>query len=633
MERLNILLVGDTPRLAEAREAVADDPVVETVLARTAHEALDCVAEQVFGAILLDLGRDAAMMDAASRIRRVPHGTRVPLMLLGSRIDGLQLASALGPVDFLVPPVTPGMLRARLRFLADLQGVHGSGHPDAACPADGDHFRALSRSAPIAVFQLDSDGRCLYTSPRWEATTGQSAAAAEGLGWAEALGAGHAERVLASWRRAVADDVAWDEELPIGSNDNGGRRWLSVKASPVHSPAGRTIGHVGTVQDVTDCREAERRRQDAERQKDEFLAMLAHELRNPLAAIGNAASVARTPGLEARRDWSLTVISRQVGQLARLIDNLTDAARVTLGKIELRTERVDLAQVLRLAVDAAQSDMSPRRQQVELACDAERLPVLGDPARLEQVFLNVLSNASRYSPPETCVHVTAGRAAGWVTVGVRDEGVGLEPAMLSRVFDLFVQAPSKLDRSQGGLGIGLSLARRLVELHGGTIIAHSDGPGRGTEFVVRLPEALASEDQHATASEPSRDAPRQRTALIVDDNVDAAEALGLLLESAGIRVVTAHDGAAALARVAEARPDFVLMDLGLPVLDGYEVASRLRAQPEFRDLMLVAVSGYGSEQDQRRSAAAGFDHHLVKPVDCEALFRILGEPQRRAGSA
>jgi signal transduction histidine kinase/FixJ family two-component response regulator len=404
------------------------------------------------------------------------------------------------------------------------------------------------------------------------------------------------------------------------------KRWLYVKASPILADHGESIGHVGTVEDITARKQTEEQLIDADRRKDEFLAMLAHELRNPLAAIGNAALVARSPGLEHKREWSMDVIGRQVGQLSKLIDDLMDASRVRLGKIELRRDRLDLTGILQRAVDAVLPDADARRQTIVRQLPAAgAVCVVGDTTRLEQVFVNLLSNAIKFSHDNGVITVSAHYEHDEILIRVRDNGIGLDPATADRIFDLFVQGHMSLDRAQGGLGIGLSLARRLTELHGGTVAARSDGPGFGSEFLVTLPATTADPlvESRADGLPGALREVRNKRVLVVDDNVDAASALGLLLESAGFSVLLAHDGQVALTRAAESRPDIVLMDLGLPVLDGYQVAAALRSQPGGSDLMLVAVSGYGPGQDYGRAATAGFDHHLVKPVDCVALLHLL----------
>jgi PAS domain S-box-containing protein len=656
MERVKVLVVDDTPQNLVTLEAVLDDGSIEVSGVRSAREALRAVLEHEFAAILLDVNMpDMDGFEAAALIRARPLSAHTPILFVTAYGSETQLSRAysLGAVDFIQSPVDPAILRAKVGVFADLFQKRAEvkrqaeqlreaeerlrRQAESALRESEDRFRVLCTSAPVAIFQLDATGRCVYVSPLWEPTTGQHDVDAFGFGWAEAVSPGNAAPLLASWRAALHEGRVWSHEQPIVRRHDEPKRWLYVKASPILAEHGQSVGHVGTVEDITSRKQTEEQLLDADRRKDEFLAMLAHELRNPLAAIGNAALVARSPGLEQKREWSMDVISRQVGQLSKLIDDLMDASRVRLGKIELRRDRLDLTGILQRAIDAVLPDADARSQTVVRHLPpAGAICVIGDTTRLEQVFVNLLANAIKYSHDSGVITISTSYADDQVVVGVRDNGIGLDPAVADRIFDLFVQGHTSLDRARGGLGIGLSLARRLTELHGGTVAARSDGPGRGSEFVVTLPATTAG-----PLAEPGPNGllgasgkVRNKRVLVVDDNVDAASALGLLLESAGFSVVLAHDGEVALTRANEVRPDIVLMDLGLPVLDGYQVAAALRNQPGGDDLMLVAVSGYGPGQDYGRAATAGFDHHLVKPVDCVALLHLLideaGSRRRRS---
>jgi PAS domain S-box-containing protein len=655
VDRAKVLVVDDMPQNLVAFEAILDDAGIEVVQAASARDALHAVLRDEFAAILLDVHMpDMDGFETAALIRRRPLSAHTPILFLtayGSETQTVR-AYSLGAVDFIQTPVNPDILRAKIGVFADLFRKRAEVKRQAerlreaeellrhqaenALRESEGRFSVLCTSAPVAIFQLDAAGHCVYVSPLWQATTGQAPAAAQGLGWVEAIGPGASDSVVASWRAAIAEGRDWTHEQAIIRHTDGERRWLYVKASPILADQGRPVGHVGVVEDVTARKQTEEHLIQADRRKDEFLAMLGHELRNPLAAIGNAVLVARTPGLENRREWSLQVIKRQVEQLSKLIDDLMDVSRVRLGKIELRRDHIELTQVLSRAIDAVQPHVDERRQRLEVSLPNESPAVIADPTRLEQVFVNLLSNASKYSHDEGSIFVTVTAGAADVVVRVRDEGVGLEPGMAARIFDLFVQAHTSLDRAKGGLGIGLSLARRLTELHGGTIVATSEGLGRGSEFIVTLP--LATSPSAVQAIEPlstrSQGPSPETTVLVVDDNVDAAHALMLLLEAQGFRVFVAHDGGVALTRAEEVQPQIVLMDLGLPVLDGYQVASALRARPNGAALTLVAVSGYGPDHSPDRAVGAGFDHHLVKPIDCAALLDLLSKSsRRRAGPA
>ena len=368
---------------------------------------------------------------------------------------------------------------------------------------------------------------------------------------------------------------------------------------------------------------------DAHQRKDEFLAMLGHELRNPLGAVSNALQVLRAgsataPGSGTRM---LDVIQRQVRHLTRLVEDLLEVSRITRGEISLREEALDLRAVVVRAVETAQPWIDDRRHQLVLERPPQPLTLRGDPMRLEQVFANLLHNAAKYTEPGGHIAVTVDVDGTTAIVGVRDDGIGMAPELLPRVFELFTQGDRSLDRSRGGLGIGLTLVQRIVQLHGGTIEARSDGLGRGSELVVRLPLLAAV----APAAVPSPPAEAEKTGgdrlrlLIVEDQADAAEGLAELMRMQGYAVEIALDGAAALAAAADRVPDVVLLDLGLPGLDGYEVARRLRELPGLRGSLLIALSGYGREEDRWRSREAGIDHHLVKPLDFAELDRLLSE--------
>jgi PAS domain S-box-containing protein len=366
---------------------------------------------------------------------------------------------------------------------------------------------------------------------------------------------------------------------------------------------------------------------DDDRRKDEFLATLAHELRNPLAPIGNAVEVLRAgAGPEAQAEV-VAMIGRQLRQMVRLVDDLLDVSRITRGKISLREERVDLAAVVRSALETSRPLTDAARQRVIVTLPPAPVSVTGDPTRLSQVVANLLNNATKYTAEGGRIELAVARENGAAVVRVRDEGIGIPAELLPRVFDLFVQADRSLERSRGWLGIGLTLVKSLVELHGGTVEAKSNGPGKGSEFTVRLPAAA----DVVPAAEPPAVAPpaagaASKRVLVVDDNVDSAESLAMLLKVNGHEVRVAYDGPAALLEAAAFMPEVVLLDIGLPGMSGYEVARKLRELPEAKGALLVAQTGWGQAEDRRRSKEAGFDHHLVKPVDVPKLLELLGAP-------
>lgn len=371
----------------------------------------------------------------------------------------------------------------------------------------------------------------------------------------------------------------------------------------------------------------------ANRSKDEFLAMLAHELRNPLMSLSNAAEILATPDIDATSiEDARKVVRRQLMHMTRMIDDLLDVSRITQDKIELRKSRIELVSVLKGAAESSQRHMQDRMQTLDFPIPEGLIYIEGDVTRLEQVFGNLLNNASKFSDPGAVVSLqveapTAEGQARHVAVRVRDTGIGISPEVLPHVFDLFFQENRSLDRSHGGLGIGLTLVQRIVELHGGTVDAHSDGPERGSEFIVRLPvlpdpTPEASSLLQSTPPSSVRLIP-QRRILVVDDHEDSVTMMALLIRSKGYNVATARTGIAALEIATTFCPEVVVLDIGLPEIDGFEVARRLRKIPAMADTFIIALSGYGSEQDRSRAYEAGFNYHLTKPIAPETLFELL----------
>jgi signal transduction histidine kinase len=367
---------------------------------------------------------------------------------------------------------------------------------------------------------------------------------------------------------------------------------------------------------------------DAARRKDEFLATLAHELRNPLAPMRNAIHFLklRGPGTQDVT-WASEVIDRQVRGMGRLIDDLMDISRINQGRIELQRQRVALDAVLAEAVETIQPQIDGAGHKLTLLQPPGRLVLDADPPRLAQAFMNLLSNAAKYTDPGGQIEVRAVVEGGTALVTIRDNGIGIDPARLESVFEMFSQEEPALSRARGGLGIGLALTRKLVQMHGGTIAAASDGPGKGTQFMVRLPVAAveAQGDTPSPVQEPVAAAPGALRILVADDNVDAAETLAMLLEVMGHEVRRVNDGASAVEAAAQFDPQLVLLDIGMPGLNGYETCQRIRAQNGGPGRTLVAVTGFGQPQDVQRAQSAGFDHHMVKPLEMQQLARLISE--------
>lgn len=387
--------------------------------------------------------------------------------------------------------------------------------------------------------------------------------------------------------------------------------------------------------EIVERRQAEASLLEASRRKDEFLAMLSHELRNPLAPIRNAVEVIRglADGGDQRLSQAVEVTDRQVRHLTRLVDELLDVARISQGKIVLKTETVDLRQVVHQALEPVQPLVAQQRQRLNVVLPSQPVWVRGDAARLIQVVTNLLHNAAKYTPAEGHVELRLDAAPSGVVLTVRDDGRGIEPTLLPHVFDLFEQGPRSLDRGQGGLGVGLTLVQRLVQLHHGSVEAFSDGPGHGSEFRVLLPTTeLAEPVPLAPPRAPSKSADAALATcrvLIVDDNRDAAESMAVFLELAGLQTAVTLDGPAALGNAALTPPQVVLLDIGLPGLDGYDVARRMRQLPGLAHCLLIALTGYGHQDDRRRAHDAGFDLHLVKPADPDAVVELIQEWRQR----
>jgi PAS domain S-box-containing protein len=488
-----------------------------------------------------------------------------------------------------------------------------------------ERFRLLVEGVvDYAIFMLDPEG--MITS--WNA----GAERIKGYGRGEVLGkhvsrfflpedieAGKPWEELATARReGRAESEGWRVRK------NGERFWARAVLSSLYDEAGHLRGFAKVTQDLTD----QRHLQDLEkaaRHVNEFIATLAHELRNPLAPIRAAVQVmgmapAGDPAHEAMRQ----TIERQSAQLSRIVSDMVDISRITRGAVAIEHAPVDLAEVARRALETATPAIEAARHRLDVELPAQRVVVQGDLQRLTQLASNLLNNAARYTPEGGRIAVSVGAEEGEAFLRVRDNGRGIEPDLLERIFDKFVQGRTPLRRIVGGLGVGLALARKIAELHGGSLEARSEGPGKGSEFTLRL--ALAETGQ--AADEPQAAGLRRQTAqrvLIVDDNADAASTLEMLLRSLGYETRVVNDGAAALALAKEFRPDVVLLDIGMPGLDGYEVARRLRAMKKGGALRIIAVTGWGQEADRQKSEEAGFDLHLVKPVEPSDLVRILDE--------
>ena len=442
----------------------------------------------------------------------------------------------------------------------------------------------------------------------------------------ESIHSEDAARLLRSRERAFAEKSGYQEIVRFKRPDDGRVLWLDIRGRVRCDAAGVPVSVRGVTLDITERMKAEEDLRDAHRRKDEFLAMLAHELRNPLAPISSAAQLLRHARLDEARMRDITdIIIRQVGHITGLVDDLIDVSRVTRGLISTEKNPQEMQGIVNDAVEQVRPTIEARRHRLSVHLPPQRMRIMGDHKRVVQVITNLLNNAAKYTPPGGRIDLAMSREGGCVRIEVRDNGIGISSELLPRVFDLFTQGERSADRAQGGLGVGLAVVKSLAELHGGQVDAASEGPGKGSVFSLTLP-LLDHEDDAcaAPADECQRQAPAHAMRiLVVDDNPDAALMLSMLLEATGYEVMTENSSHAGLARAQEALPDVCLLDIGLPGMDGYQLAQQIRALPGMARATLIAVTGYGQEQDRRKTLAAGFHHHLVKPVDPAELGALL----------
>jgi PAS domain S-box-containing protein len=569
---------------------------------------MDLIRDEVYGMQVLERAQ-LARRDVASRVN-----TRTAL---ATTIIGLGLGLVL--ITMVVTLVARN--QAARQRAADV--LH----------AERERFRTTLTSIGDAVVVTDAQGRITLLNPVAQALTGWSG---------EALG-----QPLDTVFRIVNEATRETVENPVSKvirlgtivglanhtvliAKDGSELPIDDSGAPIRDARGRIVGVVLVFRDITERRGSERFLEDADRRKDEFLAMLAHELRNPLAPIRNAAHTLALLGTgDDRVRWVSGVIERQVGLMTRLVDDLLDVSRITSGKITLQRATVSVREVLAHAVEAARPPAESRGQALEVDVPEDAGRVAGDPARLAQAVGNLLDNAIKYTDDGGRIRLRARTEADEVVIVVEDSGAGIDPELLPHVFDLFIQADRSLERKQGGLGLGLTLVRRLVEMHGGRVEAASAGPGLGSAFTIRLPRLAVEVAEPATTAEPAEAAEAvppvgpARRILVVDDHQDSTDSLALFLRLRGHDVRTARDGPSALDEIERHRPEVVFLDLGLPGMSGYDVARRVRMMNEPGAPRLVALTGYGTDADRQKTRDAGFDVHLAKPVDPRAVDALL----------
>jgi len=485
-------------------------------------------------------------------------------------------------------------------------------------------LRFMAESLPGKIFTATPEGEVDYYNQRWMEYTGLSLEEIKGWGWTRFIHPDDLEENHRLWSHSLATGEPFRIEHRFQAAD-GAYRWHLSRALAMRGEDGEIDLWVGSSTDIDEQKQTMQRLADADRHKDEYLAMLAHELRNPLAPIKNAALVLRlvhsdNPTIVRSQE----IIERQVDHLAKLVDDLLDLSRIQSGKVTIRKVPMDLTRAITEAVDSCRPMIKAHDHTVTLGIEAAPpLHIDADPTRVDQILLNLIGNAVKYTPSQGHISVEASRENGEAVIRVRDDGIGLAPHMLESVFEVFTQVEQSLDRTKGGLGLGLNLVRELVQLHGGTVEAKSRGLDQGSEFVVRLP-ALARPDERllAAVEEPEVQGAAKRI-LVVDDDPDNRETMEMCLSMFGHRIELAEDGEEAIEKALKSHPDVAFIDIGLPKLNGYEVAQTIRKRPGGESIVLIALSGYGRAEDKARALEAGFDAHLTKPVNLETLTKIL----------
>jgi PAS domain S-box-containing protein len=677
-ERVNVLLVDDQPARLLSYRTILEPLGQNLVEAASGEEALSRLMETEFAVILLDVnmpGLDG--FETASLIHEHPRFEKTPIIFVTavnvSDMDRLR-GYNLGAVDYVMVPVIPEIMRSKVAVLIELfrkrrelQALNLSlaaanealqaerarevnqlnetlRRANAELAAANQTLQAeiaerrlaeqrmhfLADTIPSIVWTCDPQGNITYANRNWDEYYGFPAGGSPDHLTRIALHPDEGEAV----RELVTESLRAGERFEFEARHlgrDGHFCWFMTRAVPWKDAAGRLLTWFGITTSIHHHKQLLEQLREADRRKDQFLATLSHELRNPLAPIQSALNVHRLAPDAGGRQTLLGIIERQVQLMVRLIDDLLDVSRINGGKLTLRRQRVPAAQVLASALETARPLIEHAGHRLELDVEDADLWLNADPQRLAQVFANLLNNASKYTEPGGRIDVTLRREDGEAMVSVRDSGIGMSADQLAQVFDLFVQVDASLERTRGGLGIGLTLVRQLVEMHGGRVLARSEGLGRGSEFIAYLPLASAPVAEAPVLPERTDGAvtPSLRV-LVVDDNQDGADMLALSLSILGHQVLTLYDPLEVEAAAERFRPTLAFLDVGMPRLNGYDLARRLRDQAWCKRTMLVALTGWGQDSDRRRSADSGFDEHLVKPIDLDTIVQMCNAAHGRA---
>jgi PAS domain S-box-containing protein len=642
-----VLVLAPTRRDREVTRELLQRAKISCALCQGAL-SMAAEIETAVGAILLT---DAAFSDPhidqlLAALSRQPPWSEVPIILLcrtGSPLPvAARVVDSLRNVTVLERPTSSrtllssvqAALRARARQYQLREQFEALRASEAALRNSELQFRTMVNSIPQLAWMAHPDGYIHWYNHRWYEYTGTTPEEMQGWGWQSVHDPTYLPKVLERWRASIAAGAPLDMEFPLRAADGGFRMFLT-RVVPLQGEKGRVLQWFGTSTDMEEAkrtevqlRATEAALRDADHRKDLFLATLAHELRNPLAPIRTAAQILGSPRLASQElQWAQNVIQRQVGHMSLLLDDLLDIARVTQGKLELKKERVRLTDVVDSAVEEARPLLDSKNHQFTVTLPSEELTLVVDPLRLSQILSNLLTNAAKYTDPAGHIELIGDVQNGMLCLSVKDNGIGIAPEALPRIFEMFSQIDGASARSEGGLGIGLALVKGLLELHGGEIDAKSRGRGRGSEFIVRLPLAASiSAEVPVTGADAPTVATACRRVMVADDNKDAADALAMLLELAGHEVRVAHCGRAALSVAQTFRPEVALIDIGMPDLSGYEVAKELRRESWGAGIHLIALTGWGRDDDRQRAKDAGFDRHMTKPVDPGAVEAMIGMP-------
>ncbi|UHG94968.1 ATP-binding protein [Spirosoma oryzicola] len=483
-------------------------------------------------------------------------------------------------------------------------------------------FRIMTQAAPALVWVCSALGENIYFNQRWYDYTGQTDEQASGHGWTMTMHPADAARILPYWKRCQLTGESYEGEVRYQRHD-GVYRWHIFRALPRRNSAGQIEAWYGLSIDTDDAKQAQEGLRKAVRHKDEFLAMLAHELRNPMAAIHSGLAILNLTTTDELHRSTVDMISRQTEYLVRMVDDLLDVNRISQGKIALKTERINLVDLVRQAQQSLEALFEQQGKVLRVSLPTDPIEIDGDATRLTQVVINLLTNGLRYTGERGQVSVSLVHEGNEAVLQVRDNGIGLAEDQLEAIFELFVQVDNSLARSKGGLGLGLTLVKRLVEMHGGRAEAQSEGVGRGSTFTVRLPTLVAAPQSLAKPVQQAPNSWTPRRILVIDDNADAAMTLGMLLKLKGYESHTRTSGRSGIEAAEALQPTVILLDIGMPGLDGYATCRLLREQVWSRAMIVIALTGYGQDEDRQRTREAGFDGHLVKPVDLSELTKML----------